>query len=132
MYVYFSTFCFFSLMYHHSSLFFSRIIHFSFKYGKLETFLSGTKSEIYHLELDLYNNDGFVLFSDLRMMKTTDGNTTETIVGITSSGYQEGKGSAVRFNEITGFTQTGTTDVALVVFCTHSFLTMNRLTQTTS
>ena len=76
------------------------IVHFSVKYGKLETFLSGMHGNIYHLELDLYMNDGFILFSDLRMMKTTDGHLTETIVGTTSSGYQEGKGSAFRFGSV--------------------------------
>ena len=38
------------------------IVCFSVKYGKLETSLSGMHSDIYHLELDLYKNDGFILF----------------------------------------------------------------------
>ena len=74
---------------------------------------------------------GSFSFSDLRMMKTTDGNTTETIVGTASPGYQEGIGSAVRFYEITGFTQIGTTNVAIVDFGNHCLRTLNRKTQTT-
>ena len=87
---------------------------------------------IYHLELDLYMNDGFILFSDLRMMKTTDGHLTETIVGTTSSGYQEGKGSAARFNGITGFTQISETNVAIVDHSSHCLRMLNRKTQSTS
>ena len=110
----------------------SRIIHFSFKYGKLETFLSGTFGDVYHLELDLYKNDGSILFSDHYMMKSTDGNTTETIVGTASPGYQEGKESAARFNGIIGFTQISETNVAIVDHSSHCLRMLNRKTQTTS
>ena len=89
-------------------------------------------SDIYHLELDLYKNDGSILFSDYRMMKSTDGNTTETIVGSTSSGYQEGIGSAARFKTITGFTQISKTNVAIVDYPSHCLRMLNRKTQTTS
>ena len=89
-------------------------------------------SDIYHLELDLYKNDGSILFSDYYMIKSTDGNSTEIIVGTTSSGYHEGKGLAARFKAITGFAQTNKTNVAIVDHGNYCLRMLNRITKTTS
>lgn len=65
------------------------------------------------MEPDLFT-PGNILFSDGSSLKTTDGSTTKSIVGLaTSAGYVYSKGTSARFSTITGFKQISRTQVVV-------------------
>ena len=66
---------------------------------EMETYLT-TQSAVYHIERDRYI-PGHVIFADRRILQTTDGSSTQDIVGSELSGYAEGRGKEARFTEST-------------------------------
>lgn len=73
-----------------------------------------TDSYVWHLERDIHNKEN-ILFTDGNALKTTNGQTTSTIIGSSKdSGYSNSKGEAARFNYVTGFTQLDARRVVVV------------------
>ena len=52
--------------------------YFSLHFEKFETFTAADRY-VYHMEFDLYRNDGSFLFSDETKLKTTNGKTTTEV-----------------------------------------------------
>ena len=84
---------------------------FSLQFRKSETFAS-TNSYVYSLDVDIYRNDGSILFADKIQLKTTNGQTTTAV--------------ASGFSYITGFKQLNTSYVAVVDYYSHCIRMVNR------
>jgi len=67
-----------------------------------------------HMELDLYRNDGSIMFRTWEYLKTTDGTTPTTLATIQSS-------------SITGFKQVNKTHVAVAAYSQHCIKMLNRV-----
>ena len=71
-------------------------------------------SPILHMELDKFVR-GYVLFADIFTLKTTGGNTKDTIAGFDLyAGYRNSHGIYSSFHSLTGFVQLSRSDVVVV------------------
>ena len=83
------------------------------KFGEANLYVE-TESYVWHMERDKLQKEN-ILFTDGNALKTTNGQTTSTIIGSArESGYIDAKGEQARFNYITGFTQLDARRVVVV------------------
>lgn len=98
--------------------------------GRFKDFIN-TDSYVYHMEPDQYKL-GNILLADGNSLKTTDGFTTDLIVGSAlESGYVEGIGTSVRMDSL-GFHQLSADQVVIADYKNHCLRLVHRLTQQTS
>ena len=82
-----------------------------------------------HIEADLFM-PGNVLYTDGNSLKTTNGKTKQSIVGVPAGrGYKEGTGDAVRFGFITAFHQFAKNKVIVIDNGNHCVRVVDRNTR---
>ena len=87
-----------------------------------------TTQFVFDMEDDRYRS-GNILFVDQYSIKTTDGTTTDVVVGSDiNASYVEGVGAAARFKTIFGFTQWNSSLLVVADSGNHCLRFINRAT----
>ena len=86
--------------------------NFSLQFTKSDRILSTATRYVYHMEFDLYRNDGSILFADYTNLQNMDKKTTSVV--------------ASGFRSVTGFKQLNSSHVAVVDYASHCIRIVNR------